>query len=163
MTNQRTHDDGKLANSCVEARATLQRSWETARLREVITNLHGEARHRENSADLNEPHPPLEELRQHFASCTACGDEARALLDFDLFLEREFDSLESFLPGPSNSCIEATVDEALAPSPERELLTRLRRGARVVLWGMFFGLAFLATCALAIATYHALADLAIAL
>ncbi|MAG94387.1 MAG: hypothetical protein CMJ48_11645, partial [Planctomycetaceae bacterium] len=78
----------------------------------------------------------------------------------DQILERDFDSLGGSLAGPSESCIQATIDEALAPSPELQLLTRLRRGARFALWGTFFGLALLAACALAIATYHAVTDLA---
>ena len=166
MKAQQPPDNGREphrpSTSCRDARATLGESWESPQIRAVVQataeGFEGFGGERSDQREYLEE-GRIQELRQHFADCAACGDEARALVDLDRVLKRDFISLEHSLAGPSDACIDATIGEALEPSTQQQLLKRLRRGSRWALWGTFYGLALLATSALLVAAYRALSNL----
>lgn len=95
----------------------------------------------------------------HLESCPDCRREANALRRIDRALTNGFSSLGEILGPPSDRIIEETVRRVRETPPEVQLIRRVRRPLRIILWGVFYAFTLLASYALAVALLKALRGL----
>jgi hypothetical protein len=97
-------------------------------------------------------------LDEHIESCPACRIEADEMMFLDASLERGFRLLGDRVPGPDESRIEETVRRLRDGSEAADLLRKIRRPTRILLWTTFYLFTLLACLTLAVAVIRALRD-----
>jgi hypothetical protein len=100
---------------------------------------------------------PKQALQEHFEACPECRSEADELLFVDASLERSFRHLGERTPAPGESRMEETVRLLRGPV-EAELIRKIRRPIRFLLWTAFYLFTLLASLTLAVAVMRALAS-----
>ncbi len=100
-----------------------------------------------------------EKLGEHLSVCSRCRGVADEIQRVDASLERGFHALGGSLGPPTLARIEATIDRLRSSSPGAELIRKVRRPFRLVLWGAFYAFTLVACCALAVAVYRAIIKL----
>jgi hypothetical protein len=94
-------------------------------------------------------------LDEHLDSCPACRSEADELLFVDAALGRSFRLLGDRAP-PDESRIEETVRRLRDGSEGADLIRKVRRPIRILLWTTFYLFTLLACLTLAVAVIRAL-------
>lgn len=92
----------------------------------------------------------------HLLTCVDCRSEAEEIHQLDKAVEEIFRSLKHKLPVPAEERIEETLRRLREEPVEVEVLRRIRRPLRIVLWGAFYAFTLLAACVLAFALYKAI-------
>ena len=128
---------------CAEAREELLERWLTGTVREATA---------EGSGAPDDPSP----LDEHLETCAACRGEAEEILFLDASLERGFRLLGDRALGPDESRIEETVRHIREGFEEADLLRKIRRPIRILLWTSFYLFTLLACLTLAVAVIRAL-------
>jgi hypothetical protein len=118
--------------SCSEVRETLRARW--------LESPTGPA------ATAPLPEGPVGE---HLETCTACRSEAEELTFIDASLEEGFRRLSLALSDPAPARIEETVRRLRERSEDAELIRKVRRPIRILLWITFYFFALLACFVLA--------------
>ena len=98
-------------------------------------------------------------LRRHIDQCPGCRREADSLVEVDASLASGLSMLVNSFDLPSPERVADTIRRIEAGS-EAQLIRKLRRPLRLVLWSALYGFVLLAASVLAVAVYKALASLA---
>jgi hypothetical protein len=95
----------------------------------------------------------------HLSSCARCQKEARDFHQVSCDLLAGFTALVRVVDLPTREKMDEIIRKAREEPPEAQLLRRLRRPFRVILWAAFYAFTLLACSALAVALYKALKTL----
>jgi hypothetical protein len=96
-----------------------------------------------------------DDLAAHLERCPDCRSAAEDLERMDACLRTGFRELESLVGSPTREQIEETIRRVSGESPDAELIRKVRRPLRMILWGAFFAFTLLAVFVLARAIYEA--------
>ncbi len=100
-----------------------------------------------------------EEVASHLESCSNCQVAADDLRRMDDCLRNGFRAVSDFVGPPSTEAIEGTIRRVREASPEAELLRKVRRPTRMILWGIFYAFTLIACSLLAVALFKAIKGL----
>jgi len=95
----------------------------------------------------------------HLSTCARCRKEARDFHQVSSDLLAGFTALVRVVDLPTREKMDEIIRKAREEPPEAQLLRRLRRPFRVILWAAFYAFTLLACSALAVALYKALKTL----
>ncbi len=95
---------------------------------------------------------------RHLENCPECLAQAREIDRVDRALAGGLSALQALVETPSEDLIEATIRRVHEQEPTVQLLQRIRRPLRIILWGTFFAFTLLAASVLAVALYKALSS-----
>lgn len=140
-----------LHGDCADVREGLRERWLAWGLSGASTVR--EATVESSGASTAHDRDPLDE---HLETCSACKSEADEILFLDASLERSFRLLGDRAPGPDESRIEETVRRIREGFEEGDLIRRVRRPIRVLLWTTFYLFTLLACLTLLVAVIKAL-------
>jgi hypothetical protein len=92
----------------------------------------------------------------HVLTCIDCQDEANDLDRLDKSVEEFFKGLRGDISAPTKERIDATLLRLREEPVEVQVLRRIRRPLRIILWGAFYAFTLLAASVLAVALYKAI-------
>jgi len=92
----------------------------------------------------------------HLLTCLECRDEANELDRLDKAVAVFFQDLDGKVSTPTKERIEETLLRLRERPVEVEVLRRIRRPLRIILWGTFYAFTLLAASVLALALYKAI-------
>ena len=95
-----------------------------------------------------------DDLAIHLASCPACRRAADDMLRLDEHLRNGFLDLESVVASPRPGVVDETLRRVREPETGADLLRKIRRPVRVILWGAFYAFTLAASSVLAYAVYR---------
>ena len=95
-------------------------------------------------------------IEAHLASCGSCRGEAQMLQDLDSSLRSGLAALGERTSPLTRERISETIRRTREESSEAQLIRRIRRPLRILLWGIFYAFTLLASLALAVAVYKAI-------
>jgi len=105
---------------------------------------------------LSSPSGEAQAVAEHLDRCPECRGAADDLRRMDECLRTGFRELETIVGAPSRERIEETIRRVREASPDAELIRKIRRPLRIILWGTFYGFTLVACSLLAWALYKAL-------